>query len=164
MADPIETEINGEKVVIDVPPTTPLLYVLRNDLGLTGTRHGCTTGYCGACKIMIDGRPIAACSIQVEAIAGRKVETIEAIEKSETGRLLLDAVLDIQAGQCGYCLPGMLMEARVILRRHPDYSRDEVAAALDGHICRCGSHNRIIDAIVQASKKLNAGTAKGGPA
>jgi nicotinate dehydrogenase subunit A len=164
MADPIETEINGEKVVIDVPPTTPLLYVLRNDLGLTGSRHGCTTGYCGACKIMIDGRPIAACSIQVEAIAGRKVETIEAIEKSETGRLLLDAVLDIQAGQCGYCLPGMLMEARVILRRHPDYSRDEVAAALDGHICRCGSHNRIIDAIVQASKKLNAGTAKGGPA
>ena len=164
MADPIETEINGEKVVIDVPPTTPLLYVLRNDLGLTGTRHGCTTGYCGACKIMIDGRPIAACSIQVEAIAGRKVETIEAIEKSETGRLLLDAVLDIQAGQCGYCLPGMLMEARVILRRHPDYSRDEIAAALDGHICRCGSHNRIIDAIVQASKKLNAGTAKGGPA
>jgi nicotinate dehydrogenase subunit A len=164
MADPIETEINGEKVVIDVPPTTPLLYVLRNDLGLTGSRHGCTTGYCGACKIMIDGRPIAACSIQVEAIAGRKVETIEAIEKSETGRLLLDAVLDIQAGQCGYCLPGMLMEARVILRRHPDYSRDEIAAALDGHICRCGSHNRIIDAIVQASKKLNAGTATGGPA
>jgi nicotinate dehydrogenase subunit A len=164
MADPIETEINGEKVVIDVPPTTPLLYVLRNDLGLTGSRHGCTTGYCGACKIMIDGRPIAACSIQVEAIAGRKVETIEAIEKSETGRLLLDAVLDIQAGQCGYCLPGMLMEARVILRRHPDYSRDEIAAVLDGHICRCGSHNRIIDAIVQASKKLNAGTAKGGPA
>ena len=164
MADPIETEINGEKVVIDVPPTTPLLYVLRNDLGLTGTRHGCTTGYCGACKIMIDGRPIAACSIQVEAIAGRKVETIEAIEKSETGRLLLDAVLDIQAGQCGYCLPGMLMEARVILRRHPDYSRDQIAAALDGHICRCGSHNRIIDAIVQASKKLNAGTATGGPA
>jgi nicotinate dehydrogenase subunit A len=161
MADPIETEINGEKVVIDVPPTTPLLYVLRNDLGLTGSRHGCTTGYCGACKIMIDGRPIAACSIQVEAIAGRKVETIEAIEKSETGRLLLDAVLDIQAGQCGYCLPGMLMEARVILRRHPDYSRDEIAAALDGHICRCGSHNRIIDAIVQASKKLNAGTATG---
>ena len=164
MADPIETEINGEKVVIDMPPTTPLLYVLRNDLGLTGTRHGCTTGYCGACKIMIDGRPIAACSIQVEAIAGRKVETIEAIEKSETGRLLLDAVLDIQAGQCGYCLPGMLMEARVILRRHPDYSRDQIAAALDGHICRCGSHNRIIDAIVQASKKLNAGTATGGPA
>lgn len=164
MADPIETEINGEKVVIDVPPTTPLLYVLRNDLGLTGSRHGCTTGYCGACKIMIDGRPIAACSIQVEAIAGRKVETIEAIEKSETGRLLLDAVLDIQAGQCGYCLPGMLMEARVILRRHPDYSRDEIAAALDGHICRCGSHNRIIDAIVQASKKLNAGTATGGAA
>ena len=164
MADPIETEINGEKVVIDVPPTTPLLYVLRNDLGLTGSRHGCTTGYCGACKIMIDGRPIAACSIQVEAIAGRKVETIEAIEKSETGRLLLDAVLDIQAGQCGYCLPGMLMEARVILRRHPDHSRDEIAAALDGHICRCGSHNRIIDAIVQASKKLNAGTVTGGPA
>ena len=164
MADPIETEINGEKMVIDVPPTTPLLYVLRNDLGLTGTRHGCTTGYCGACKIMIDGRPIAACSVQVEAIAGRKVETIEAIENSETGRLLLDAVLDIQAGQCGYCLPGMLMEARVILRRHPDYSRDEIAAALDGHICRCGSHNRIIDAIVQASKKLNAGTATGGPA
>lgn len=164
MADPIETEINGEKVVIDVPPTTPLLYVLRNTLGLTGTRHGCTTGYCGACKIMIDGRPIAACSIQVEAIAGRRVETIEAIEKSETGRLLLDAVLDIQAGQCGYCLPGMLMEARVILRRHPDYSRDEIAAALDGHICRCGSHNRIIDAIVQASKKLNAGTATGEPA
>jgi nicotinate dehydrogenase subunit A len=164
MADPIETEINGEKMVIDAPPTTPLLYVLRNDLGLTGTRHGCTTGYCGACKVMIDGRPIAACSIQVEAISGRKVETIEAIEQSETGRLLLAAVLDIQAGQCGYCLPGMLMEARVILRRHPDYSRDQIAAALDGHICRCGSHNRIIDAIVQASEKLNAGTAKGGAA
>ena len=161
MADPIETEINGEKVVIDMPPTTPLLYVLRNDLGLTGTRHGCTTGYCGACKIMIDGRPIAACSIQVEAIAGRKVETIEAIEKSETGRLLLDAVLDIQAGQCGYCLPGMLMEARVILRRHPDYSREVIAVALDGPLCRCGSHHRIIDAIVQASKKLNAGTPTG---
>ena len=154
MADPIETEINGEKVVIDAPPTTPLLYVLRNDLGLTGTRHGCTTGYCGACKVMIDGRPIAACSIQVEAIAGRKVETIEAIEKSETGRLLLDAVLDIQAGQCGYCLPGMLMEARVILRRHPDYSRDDIAAALDGHICRCGSHNRIIRAIQRAAREM----------
>jgi nicotinate dehydrogenase subunit A len=164
MADPIETEINGEKMVIDAPPTTPLLYVLRNDLGLTGTRHGCTTGYCGACKIIIDGRTIAACSIQVEAIAGRKVETIEAIENSETGRLLLDAVLDIQAGQCGYCLPGMLIEARVILRRHPDYSRDEIAAALDGHICRCGSHNRIIDAIVQASETLNAVTTKGEPA
>lgn len=164
MASPIETEINGEKVTIDAPPTTPLLYVLRNTLGLTGTRHGCTTGYCGSCKIMIDGRPIAACSIQVEAIAGRKVETIEAIEKSETGRLLMDAVMDLQAGQCGYCLPGMLMEARVILRRHPDYSRSQIAAALDNHICRCGSHNRIIDAIVAASEKLNAGTGEGGQA
>jgi len=156
MADPIETEINGKRVSIDAAPTTPLLFVLRNELGLTGTRHGCTTGYCGACKVMIDGRPIAACVIQVEAIAGRKVETIEALEASETGRALLAAVLGEQAGQCGYCLPGMLMEARVILRRHPDYTRDQIAAALDGHICRCGSHNRILDAIERAARVMNA--------
>ena len=161
MTAPIETEINGEKITIDAAPTTPLLYVLRNRLGLTGTRHGCTTGYCGACKIMIDGRPIAACSIQVEAIAGRSVQTIKSIEDSETGRHLMQAVLALQAGQCGYCLPGMLMEARVILRRHPDYTRDQIAAALDGHICRCGSHNRILDAIVEASKKMNAGDSEG---
>jgi aerobic-type carbon monoxide dehydrogenase small subunit (CoxS/CutS family) len=157
MSEAIEFGVNGNAVSVVVAPTTPLLYVLRNDLGLRGTRHGCGDGDCGACTILLDGRPVTACNTQVEAAAGHQVETIEALGETQPPHPLVDAVLAEQAGQCGYCLPGILMRAKALLVRGGALSREQIAAALDDHLCRCGAHNRIIRAIAIASAASEGG-------
>lgn len=159
MATAIEFEVNGSPRRVDDDGTTSLLLALRNNLEMRGTRHGCATGHCGACTVLIDGRPTTSCNTPLEAVAGLPVETIEGFERDAAGTALLAAFLDEQAGQCGYCLAGILVEAKAFLKTNTSPSRAEIAAALDGHLCRCGAHHRILTAIERAAATLNGGPA-----
>lgn len=154
MAADINFTVNGEQRSVSVDGTTPLLLALRNDLNLRSTRHGCATGHCGACTVLIDGRPTTSCNTPVEAVSGQNVETIENLEEDAVGKALLAAFLDQQAGQCSYCVAGILNEAKGLLARDASPTRAAIAAALDGHLCRCGAHSRILDAIEQAAHEL----------
>jgi nicotinate dehydrogenase subunit A len=139
--------VNGEEHPVPAAPDTPLLYVLRNDLGLTGTKFGCGLGVCGACTVLVDGEPVHACETPVSAVAGREVTTVEGLGAGPLPR----AFLDEQAGQCGYCLAGILVRAAALLASNPSPTTDEVRTALDGNLCRCGAHNRIVRAVLRAA-------------
>jgi nicotinate dehydrogenase subunit A len=154
MSEQFEFHVNGRPVTVAADPTTPLLIALRNDLGERSTRHGCAEGLCGACTVLMDGQPVTACTLSVEAAAGHKIETVSAIASDDIGLALQDAILKEQAGQCGYCLAGILMQAKALLSRTPNPKRAEIAAALDGNLCRCGAHHRILNAIERAGKTL----------
>ena len=143
--------VNGRDVHVDVPPDTPLLLVLRNDLGLRGTRHGCGEGDCGACTVLVNGQAMTACNLPVESVEGARVETVESLTTGEMPHPLVQAVIQEQAGQCGYCLAGILMRATALLASNAAPSRQEVAAALDSNLCRCGSHDRILRAVQRAA-------------
>ena len=158
MATAIEFEVNGTPQRVDDDGATSLLLALRNNLDMRGTRHGCATGLCGASTVMIAGRPTTSCNTPHEAVAGRRVETIEGVERDAAGTALLAAFLSEQAGQCGYCLAGILVEAKAFLAANKSPSRAEIAAALDGHLCRCGAHHRILTAIERAAHALQEGT------
>ena len=151
MAGKTTFRVNGQEVAVDVAPNTPLVFVLRHDLDLKGTRLGCGEGDCGACTVLLDGRPVTACNTTVDAVAGGHVETIELLASSQPSDPLIDAVIAEQAGQCGYCLPGIIMRAKALLAERPAPDRAEIAAALDGNLCRCGAHNRIMRAIERAA-------------
>jgi aerobic-type carbon monoxide dehydrogenase small subunit (CoxS/CutS family) len=146
--------VNGRPVSIAIDGTTPLLSVLRDNLALRGSKFGCGTEQCGACMVLIDGEPEYSCSREVAAIAGKTVTTIEGL--ATNGRLhpLQQAVLDEQAGQCGYCLSGIVISATALLAKNPAPSRAEIIAALDPHLCRCGIHNRVIRAVQKAGTVL----------
>jgi len=159
MAETFEIQVNGKSHQITGDPATSLLLALRNDLGLRATRHGCATGNCGACTVLIDNRAVTSCTETLEAAGNRHVETIEAIKNDAIGKTLVAAFLAGQAGQCGYCLAGILMQAKALLSTNPRPSRPEIAAALDGNLCRCGAHNRILDAIERAAAELAGGKA-----
>lgn len=148
--DGIEFQVNGRKVGVAVDPDTPLLYVLRNDLGLKGTRAGCVEGQCMSCTVLIDGRAVTSCMEPVGAVAGRKVETVESLVDGAVRHPLVESFLKEQAGQCGYCLAGILMRTKALLAANAAPKRDDIVAALDGHLCRCGAHARMIRAIEQA--------------
>ena len=150
--DAITLHVNGKALDVRVDPDTPLLYVLRNDLGLKGTRAGCVEGQCMSCTVLIDGRPQTACMVPVSAIGGQHVETVEALAGDGANHPLLDGILEEQAGQCGYCLAGMLMRAKALLDRNGAPTRTDIIAALDGHLCRCGAHVRILRAIERAAR------------
>ena len=150
MADKTTFRVNGNEVAVGVEPNTPLVYVLRQDLDLKGTRLGCGEGDCGACTVLLDGRAVTACNTPIDAVAGRNVETIESLAASEPRDPLVEAIITEQAGQCGYCLPGIIMRAKALLADNPAPGRTEIAAALDGNLCRCGAHNRIMRAIERA--------------
>lgn len=154
MPNSFEFSLDGREVQLDVPANTPLLMALRNDLGTAGTRQGCLDGDCGACTVLLDGQPINACSTSVEAAAGHHVETVSSLYQGEPKHPLLDAFIEEQAGQCGYCLSGILMRASAFLADHPAPTREQVAVALDDHLCRCGAHNRIIKAVLRAAAKM----------
>lgn len=154
MSEQFEFHVNGEPVQVAADPTTPLLIALRNDLGERSTRHGCAEGDCGACTVLMDGKPVTSCTLSLEAAAGHRIETIAALESDTIGKALLGAVLAEQAGQCGYCLAGILMQAKALLARTARPDRSEIAAALDGNLCRCGAHHRILNAIERASSNL----------
>ena len=148
--------VNGADRDVDVDPSTPLVYVLRNDLGLVGTRFGCGHSQCGACYVLVDGAVTASCEEAVGNVAGRSVTTIEAGDSAVLGALR-QAFVTEQAGQCGYCLSGMLVSAAALLERVPMPADAEVRAALDGNLCRCGTHNRIVRAVLAAAETVHRG-------
>lgn len=150
----IDFTVNGRKVGVSVEAATPLLAVLRNVLGLTGARFGCGLEQCGTCVVLIEGEPAYACTREVASVAGKAVITVEGLARGDTLHPLQQAFLAEQAGQCGYCLSGILMSAKALLDRSPRPTRVEIAAALDRHLCRCGAHNRIIRAVERAAAAL----------
>ena len=155
----VEFKLNGSPVHVEAAANTTLLDVLRGDLGVCGPRYGCGLGQCGACVVLVDGRPEAACTIPAEAVSGRVVTTVEGLGTPEQPHPLQTAFLDLQAGQCGYCLSGILVAAKGLLDRNPEPSRQQIARALDGHLCRCGVHNRIMDAVALAARRIREGAA-----
>jgi len=146
--------VNGRSISVDTDGTTPLLSVLREDLSLRGSKFGCGAEQCGACMVLIDGKPECACSREVAAVAGRTVTTVEGLSDNGALHPLQSALLDEQAGQCGYCLSGILISAAALLASNPDPSRPEIIAALDPHLCRCGIHNRVIRAVQKAGAAM----------
>jgi nicotinate dehydrogenase subunit A len=153
----IDLTVNGERHQIGVAETTSLIDVLRNQLGLCGTRYGCGLEQCGSCMVLLDGEPVYSCSREVGTVAGRAVTTIEGLGTPSRLHPLQQAFLDEQAGQCGYCLSGILISAKALLDRNPDPTRADIVAALDKHLCRCGAHQRILRAVERAAVTLRNG-------
>jgi nicotinate dehydrogenase subunit A len=147
----IDLTVNGRAVSVDVDSATPLLDVLRNHLDLKGSRYGCGLEQCGSCMVLIDGEPSYACTREIGATAGHAVTTIEGIGSAENPHPLQRAFLEEQAGQCGYCLSGIIISAKALLDRNPSPTRADIVAALDKHLCRCGTHTRIIAAVRKAA-------------
>ena len=153
--------VNGKAVSVSLDnEDAPLLDVLRNELGLMGTRFGCGLEQCGCCRVLIDGAPEKCCTKPVWSIAGKKITTVEGLGSAARPHPLQQAFLDEQAGQCGYCLAGILISAKALLDRNPNPSRAEIAEALDGNICRCGSHNRIMRAVERAAALMRTGNSR----
>jgi nicotinate dehydrogenase subunit A len=152
----IQSILNGESKALEAEENARLLDVLRADLGLTGARFGCGAGQCGACAVLVDGRVEAACLIALEAVEGASVTTVEGLGDPARPHPLQAAFLELQAGQCGYCLSGILVSAKALLDGNPDPSRAEIAQALNWHLCRCGVHNRVIAAVELAARRLRA--------
>ncbi|MBO0738415.1 MAG: (2Fe-2S)-binding protein [Alphaproteobacteria bacterium] len=148
--------VNGSALSVSADPITPLLDVLRNHLGLMGTKFGCGLEQCGCCMVLIDGRPEKSCGKLLSTVAGKEIVTIEGLGTRERPHPLQQAFLDEQAGQCGYCLPGIVISAKALLDRNLSPSRAQIAAALDDNICRCGSHIRILRAVERAAALLRA--------
>lgn len=157
MTDAIILNVNGIERSITAEADTPLLYILRNDLQLKGTRFGCGLGQCGACNVLIDGRNVQSCDTPLWAAAGKRITTIEGLGTPERLHPLQQAFIDEQAAQCGYCASGIIMSAKALLDRNPNPGEDEIRAALDRNLCRCGTHTRIVRAIQRAARNMAAG-------
>ncbi len=156
----IELTINDKPVRVTAADTTPLLFVLRNELGLKGIRYGCGLEQCGSCMVLVDGEPVYACSRELATVAGRRITTLEGIGSTAVPHPLQTAFLDEQAGQCGYCLSGIIMSAKALLDRNPSPSRGQIIEALDKHLCRCGAHPRIVRAVEAAAAMLREGVSR----
>ena len=148
----VRLSVNGTEYEVDAAEDTPLLYVLRNQLGLKAAHFGCGTGECGACRVLIDGRAVASCDTPLWAALGKHIITAEGLGDAAHPHPLQNALIAEQAGQCGYCLPGILISAAALLARTPLPNEPEVRAALDENLCRCGSHNRIVRAVLRAAR------------
>ncbi|HEY2617294.1 MAG TPA: (2Fe-2S)-binding protein [Acetobacteraceae bacterium] len=157
MAQDFALTVNGRSVRVTALETAPLLDVLRNQLDLKGTRYGCGLEQCGSCMVLLDGEPIYACSREVGTVAGRNITTIEGLGSAAQPHPLQRAFLDEQAGQCGYCLSGIVISAKALLDRNPSPTRADIAAALDKNLCRCGAHPRILRAVEKAAAMLREG-------
>jgi len=144
--------INGQEHDLDVPDDMPLLWVLRDVVGLTGTKFGCGVALCGACTVHVDGRPIRSCITPIASVVGKKVTTIEAIGDTERGAKIQRAWLNVEVIQCGYCQSGQIMSAAALIESNPNPTDAEIDAAMSGNICRCGTYVRIRAAIKQASQ------------
>ncbi len=147
-------QVNGKTRTVEADAETPLLYALRNDLGLIGTRYGCGLGQCGTCTVIIDGKPVQSCDLPVSAAVGKEITTVEALGTDQALHPLQRAFIAEQAAQCGYCVSGILMAAKALLDVNRDPSDAEIRAALEGNLCRCGTHGRILRAIRSAAKKM----------
>ena len=148
--------VNGATKSVAVEPDTPLLYVLRNDLELNGPKFGCGLAQCGACTVLVDGKPTRSCVTPVAVVAKSRITTIEGLGTVETLHPLQRAFIDEQACQCGYCGNGMVMSAKALLDRNPKPSESQIKQALNGHLCRCASHNRIVRAVQRAAKAMRS--------
>jgi aerobic-type carbon monoxide dehydrogenase small subunit (CoxS/CutS family) len=153
----LELQINGVARRVDVDPERSLLSVLRDDLDLTGSKYGCGEGQCGACTVLVDGRPTRSCVTKVASVAGRPIATIEGLEQDGQLHPVQHAFAEADAMQCGYCTPGMIMESVALLRRKADPTAPEIAHALEGHICRCGTYDRIVRAVRRAAETTKGG-------
>lgn len=155
----IRMSVNGQAVSVTAAADTPLLDVLRNHLNLKGTRYGCGLEQCGTCMVLVDGTPVYACTREVGTVDGRSVTTLEGLGTPDALHPLQKAFLEEQAGQCGFCLSGILVSAKALLDSNPSPSRDQIIAAMDRHLCRCGAHPRIIRAIEKAAAAIREGAA-----
>jgi nicotinate dehydrogenase subunit A len=153
----LELQINGVSRRVDVDPERSLLSVLRDDLDLTGSKYGCGEGQCGACALLVDDRPTRSCLTKVASVAGRPIITIEGLEQNGQLHPVQNAFAEADALQCGYCTPGMIMESVALLRRKADPTAPEIAHALEGHICRCGTYDRIVRAVRRAAETTKGG-------
>ena len=151
--------INGETRELDVPDEMPLLWALRQELGMVGTKFGCGMGLCGACTVHVDGNAVRSCSTPVGSLAGKKITTIEALEQTPVGQALQQAWLDEDVMQCGYCQAGQLMSASALLAKNANPSEQEIDSAMQGNICRCACYTRIKSAIQLAAKGTEAANA-----
>jgi nicotinate dehydrogenase subunit A len=140
--------VNGKPVEVEAGGNTPLLYALRNDLGLVGTRFGCGSGQCGACYVLVDGKPMSSCDLPVSFLENKTVTTVEGLNGSVQRALLAE-----QAAQCGYCMSGIIISATALLAANPSPDEMQVKEALDKNLCRCGSHNRVVRAVMRASRE-----------
>jgi aerobic-type carbon monoxide dehydrogenase small subunit (CoxS/CutS family) len=154
MANIVQLHVNGTPRRIDADPDRTLLSVLRDDLGLTGAKYGCGEGQCGACTVLLDGAPIRACMRRVGAIGAGQITTIEALEQNGKLHPVQEAFLKVDALQCGYCTPGMVLSAVALLKLNPRPGKQEIVRAMDGNICRCGIYPRIVAAIETAAKNM----------
>jgi nicotinate dehydrogenase subunit A len=148
----VSLKVNGAVRSVPAEPDTPLLYVLRNDLELNGAKFGCGLAQCGACTVLVDGRPVRSCVTEVGSLGQSEVTTLEGIGTAAHPHPLQQAFIDTQAAQCGYCINGMIMSAKALLDQKPHPSEQEVRDALAGNLCRCGTHGRIIRAVLKASE------------
>ena len=152
MTERFTLRVNGRAREVAAEPNTPLTYILRNDLGLRGTRFGCGAGHCGACTVLVDGNAVQSCDTPLWSASGREITTIEGLGSAERPHPLQQAFLGEQAAQCGYCSNGIIMSAAALLKRTPQPTDAQIAAALDRNLCRCGTHVRILRAIRRAAE------------
>jgi nicotinate dehydrogenase subunit A len=155
-AETATINVNGSVQAVTAEPDTPLLYVLRNHLGLKGSRFGCGLGLCGACLVLVDGRAEYSCDTPLWALQGKRVTTVEGLGTGDRPHPVSLALIDAQAAQCGYCISGIAIAAVELLNANADPAEDDVRAALDRNLCRCGAHNRIVRAILAAAADLRA--------
>jgi nicotinate dehydrogenase subunit A len=147
----VDIEVNGKRHSVDALPDTPLLYVLRNDLGLVGSRFGCGSGACGACFVLVDGKAMASCDLPIWSLKDKSITTVEGLGGGKLHKVQ-EALIAEQAAQCGYCMSGIAVSAVALLNTKPSPSEDEIRQALDKNLCRCGSHNRVVKAVMKAAK------------
>ena len=150
----MEIQVNGERRSVSAAPDTPLLYVLRNDLGLVGSRFGCGNGRCGACFVIVEGKAVASCDTPLWSVENKLVTTVEGLAKGGELHPVQKALLAEQAAQCGYCISGIEVTAAALLSQNSSPSEKEVRAALDRNLCRCGAHNRVVRAVLRAAKEM----------
>jgi len=148
----IDLKVNGENQSVDVPPDMPLLWVLRDVIGLTGTKFGCGIAQCGACTVHLDGKPVRSCILPVSSVGTRQVTTVEAVGQTPAGQKIQNAWLELEVVQCGYCQSGQIMSAAALLSRVPAPADSDIESAMSGNICRCGTYPRIRAAIKHAAK------------
>jgi len=156
MSEQFTLHVNGKPHQVQAEGNTPLLYILRNDLKLKGTRFGCGAGHCGACTVLLDNKAVQSCDTPLWSVVGHQVSTIESLGDAKAPGRLQKAFIEMQAAQCGYCINGIIMAAEALLRANPDPSDADIVAALERNLCRCGTHVRVLQAIQHAVRSTGA--------
>lgn len=157
----MKLNVNGNQHDVDVDPRTPLLYVLRGDLKLIAAKFGCGLGQCGACTVLVDGEPVFSCITPIALLADKQITTLEGLGTPEHPAPIQRAFIEAQAAQCGYCIPGIMMRAHALLQKNPRASEADIRAFLEPHLCRCGTHMRILRAIHRAQAEMTPANAGG---